>query len=193
MIFAFRRTGVSWWTKWRDCEYEWRIEINKIRNSTLCSPSTFSSTNAWAIPISACNVVIPKGFCWIDPGIRLWLAQLLCFTGWSTIKVEDVWDSLTLCRRNRDRHERTRVVVWNIFYGAHRSPIPLACAMSILVQSPTHHGNSDASRCGRCCGRIGGMNVQTQLYRRVAPENGWLEDFLVSFGGPAYFQGQTCC
>ena len=47
-----------------------------------------------------------------------------------------------------------------IFYGAHHSPIPLACAMSILVQSPTHRGNSDASRCGRRSVGIGGVNVQ---------------------------------
>ena len=26
----------------------------------------------------------------------------------------------------------------------------------------------------------------------LAPENGWLEYFLVSFWGPAYFQGRKC-
>ena len=26
-----------------------------------------------------------------------------------------------------------------------------------------------------------------------APENGWLEYFLISFWGPAYFQGRTGC
>ena len=27
--------------------------------------------------------------------------------------------------------------------------------------------------------------------KQFAPEDGWLEDFLVSFWGPAYFQWQT--
>lgn len=92
-------------------------------------PLNFLIKKCLAIPISACNVVIPKGFCWIDPEIiRLWLAQLLGFTGWSRIQVEDIWDSLSLCHRNQDRHERTRVG-WNIFYGAHRSPIQYSFGM----------------------------------------------------------------
>ena len=67
----------------------------------------------------------------------------------------------------------------------HRGWILKALAFNVLNLRETN------ARCFASCLTANGYPA-TETNSRLASENGWLEDFLVSFWGPAYFQGQTC-